>query len=147
MLWHSEPQVQQVAHCERQQTTALPTCLPLPWLTYLVSSMLVLPRWLWLSTHAVIAATCTCAMLRRAAHNAVSIARLVHRHFAHLTVCILPRTQRLREVYLELVLLVRVLFQRCRLVHADLSEYNLLVHQACARCSTPVCAVDAECDA
>ncbi len=32
--------------------------------------------------------------------------------------------------YTQLVLLVRRLYQDCRLVHADLSEYNILVHQA-----------------
>jgi RIO kinase 1 len=32
-------------------------------------------------------------------------------------------------LYAELVLIVRRLFQRCKLVHADLSEYNILYHQ------------------
>ena len=36
--------------------------------------------------------------------------------------------QRMRRAYTEVVLLVRALYQKCRLVHADLSEYNLLVH-------------------
>ncbi|KAK2080313.1 hypothetical protein QBZ16_000166 [Prototheca wickerhamii] len=35
---------------------------------------------------------------------------------------------RLRAAYAELVLIVRAMFQRARLVHADLSEYNILVH-------------------
>jgi len=36
----------------------------------------------------------------------------------------------LQVFYTQLVLLVRRLYQDCRLVHADLSEYNILVHQA-----------------
>jgi len=36
----------------------------------------------------------------------------------------------LQVFYTQLVLLVRQLYQECRLVHADLSEYNILVHQA-----------------
>ena len=36
----------------------------------------------------------------------------------------------LQGFYTQLVLLVRRLFQECRLVHADLSEYNILVNQA-----------------
>lgn len=35
---------------------------------------------------------------------------------------------RMRRAYTEVVLLVRALYHKCRLVHADLSEYNLLVH-------------------
>jgi RIO kinase 1 len=35
---------------------------------------------------------------------------------------------RLRRAYTEVVLLVRALYQKCRLVHADLSEYNMLYH-------------------
>jgi len=40
--------------------------------------------------------------------------------------------------YTQLVLLVRQLYQECRLVHADLSEYNILVHQARAQRDTRV---------
>ena len=37
--------------------------------------------------------------------------------------------QQLQEHYLELVLLMRRMYQDCRLVHADLSEFNILVNQ------------------
>jgi hypothetical protein len=37
--------------------------------------------------------------------------------------------QRLCSAYGELLVLLRRLYQDCRLVHADLSEYNILVHQ------------------
>ena len=36
---------------------------------------------------------------------------------------------RLRMAYTEMVLIVRKLYQECRLVHGDLSEYNILFHQ------------------
>lgn len=35
-------------------------------------------------------------------------------------------TSKLRELYTVLVQDVRIMFQVCRLVHADLSEYNIL---------------------
>ncbi|KXN88075.1 Serine/threonine-protein kinase rio1 [Leucoagaricus sp. SymC.cos] len=38
-------------------------------------------------------------------------------------------TETLSSLYMELVLIVRRLFHRCRLVHADLSEYNILYHR------------------
>ena len=34
----------------------------------------------------------------------------------------------MRRAYTEVVLLLRNMYHRCRLVHADFSEYNLLVH-------------------
>ena len=37
--------------------------------------------------------------------------------------------QQLRSMYTDMVLLIRTLYQECRLVHADLSEYNILVHE------------------
>ncbi len=40
---------------------------------------------------------------------------------------------RLRAVYTEMVCIVRTLYQTCRLVHGDLSEYNILYHKASAR--------------
>ncbi|KAG2443598.1 hypothetical protein HXX76_001949 [Chlamydomonas incerta] len=36
---------------------------------------------------------------------------------------------RLRTAYTEMLLVMRNLFQKCRLVHADLSEYNILYHK------------------
>ncbi|KAL4432421.1 hypothetical protein ABPG77_001720 [Micractinium sp. CCAP 211/92] len=35
---------------------------------------------------------------------------------------------RMRQAYTEMVVMIRQLYQKCRLVHADLSEYNILVH-------------------
>ena len=37
-------------------------------------------------------------------------------------------TARLQSMYTEMVLLMRKLYQECRLVHGDLSEYNILVN-------------------
>ena len=34
-----------------------------------------------------------------------------------------------QSFYTQLVLLLRDMYQRCHLVHADLSEYNILVHE------------------
>lgn len=39
-----------------------------------------------------------------------------------------------QSFYTQLVLLIRQMYQECRLVHADLSEYNILVHEV----SSPV---------
>lgn len=35
---------------------------------------------------------------------------------------------RMRRAYTEVIVLLRSMYQKCRLVHADFSEYNLLVH-------------------
>lgn len=37
--------------------------------------------------------------------------------------------QRLRAAYTEMLLVIRNLYQKCHLVHADLSEYNILYHK------------------
>lgn len=44
---------------------------------------------------------------------------------------------RLRAAYTEMVCVVRALYQKCRLVHADLSEYNILYHKV--RGCAPAC--------
>lgn len=36
---------------------------------------------------------------------------------------------KLREGYVEMITTMRVLYQRCKLVHGDLSEYNILYHE------------------
>ena len=36
--------------------------------------------------------------------------------------------KRLRQAYVQVVLIMRNMYQRCKLVHGDLSEYNLLWH-------------------
>ena len=42
-------------------------------------------------------------------------------------------TARLQSMYTEMVLLMRKLYQECRLVHGDLSEYNILVNDVSLR--------------
>jgi len=37
--------------------------------------------------------------------------------------------KRMREAYVQTVVIMRRMFQKCRLVHGDLSEYNLLWHE------------------
>lgn len=39
------------------------------------------------------------------------------------------RPSRWTELYAELLSMVRIMYQTCRLVHADLSEYNILYHE------------------
>ncbi|KAK4048147.1 Serine/threonine-protein kinase rio1 [Microbotryomycetes sp. JL221] len=36
--------------------------------------------------------------------------------------------ERVRDLYIEILVLLRAMFVRCRLVHADFSEYNILYH-------------------
>ncbi|ERN07781.1 serine/threonine-protein kinase RIO1 [Amborella trichopoda] len=36
---------------------------------------------------------------------------------------------KLRECYLEIIMIMRSLYQKCKLVHGDLSEYNILYHE------------------
>lgn len=36
---------------------------------------------------------------------------------------------RMRMAYTEMVMIIRKLYQDCRLVHGDLSEYNILFHE------------------
>jgi len=42
---------------------------------------------------------------------------------------ILPKSK-ICELYISIVVMIRRLFQDCKLVHADLSEYNILYHKA-----------------
>ena len=40
-----------------------------------------------------------------------------------------PITHPVHSVYTDMVVIVRTLYQSCRLVHADLSEYNILYYK------------------
>lgn len=40
---------------------------------------------------------------------------------------------RLQSMYTEMIVLIRKLYQECRLVHGDLSEYNILVNKVRSR--------------
>ena len=42
---------------------------------------------------------------------------------------------RIRDLYVELLVILRTMFARCKLVHADFSEYNILFVPLPRRCS------------
>lgn len=46
---------------------------------------------------------------------------------------------RLRMAYTEMVMIIRNLYQDCRLVHGDLSEYNILFHEVRHLCRQLKC--------
>ncbi|KAH9329491.1 hypothetical protein KI387_001599 [Taxus chinensis] len=42
--------------------------------------------------------------------------------------------EKLRESYVEVIMMMRTLYQKCKLVHGDLSEYNILYHEGHLYC-------------
>jgi hypothetical protein len=54
---------------------------------------------------------------------------LLLRVLAHAPLTLAPAGSDSQEAYRELLLMMRTMFQKCRLVHADLSEYNILYHE------------------
>lgn len=45
--------------------------------------------------------------------------------------------QQMQVFYTQMVLMIRQFYQECHLVHTDLSEYNILVHNVRSPCPLP----------